>query len=343
MNNINKQYSTCNKIFIEILSVVSFIYFMLNRFLAPAKFHADSLTIREGMFNPFSVKGSYRNSANFFSSVGLSYSTSPVILTIICWLVFLFILFTILRINKSVNFSLVQMFLIIFFTLMYGFYFIDYSKDIITLIFLSIAINLPPIHHNILINILMAIILYGYFFRYYWIIIGIISLITLIIKHINFDRDIVYIFMAIILFIIIYNFIKNGQITNLRLQENLKRIDDPNARSMIYNLIGNHSIYDDIINYMYVLFSLFLPLQGFSSLNMIIYYLWIITLSLFCIKYSDRINLRILFVLIIFINIQALFEPDFGSVFRHQLSLFPLLYVALFYNFKENCMTERDD
>lgn len=322
---MKKKYSSFNILFVTFISFFSlFMFIFLSKYL-PNKLLNDSNTIKNGMLFSSGLDKSFLSTMHFYMFFGMNYDTPIIVINLFSWLILVFTLLTFLKLNKSINFTIYQIIFISFFSLMFWLYFSQYSKDIIVIIIFILAINISKNQKYLLINLILAIGIYGYFFRSYWLIVFTIALIIILFIKIAKNKKniypLAYIFIAFVLFIFIYYLVIHKQVTDIRFT-----FFHPGSKSIIHNIVPDSSVLFDVINYIYVLISLLIPIQGLSSINMLIYYFWIWNLIIYILRHKYNIDFKLLLLFIVFINVQALFEPDFGSVLRHQMAWAPIIY-----------------
>ncbi len=128
-------------------------------------------------------------------------------------------------------------------------------------------------------------------------------------------------------------------LSDVRNSINENRMNSQDAQTMIVDLFddnGNAAIYilNMIINIFRLLFPISLIRQGIFQILFLIYQiiLGLKLLNLFYYRLNDvkDINIFISASLVIsYFIVAAIFEPDYGSVIRHEISMFPIIYITL--------------
>lgn len=315
-----------NFIFIFTLIAFSLVYFFIIPNFVPFYFIQDTQTVKNAMLRPVDFDQSYRNTALFFKAIGFSYNSSQFAIIVFSWIVMVFWLITVLRFNKQHLFSLTEGCFIILIVLLYGIEYVALTKDLLLILLMLSIINLYDLRKNLYVFSLGALI-YAVFFRQYWFIVAFWAFILSLQKKPRIRKQIVILFLFSIAIIIGYNFYQHGQITDQRFLVNVNRSTDQHANSMLNNLLPNDGIFSDIINWCYLLLTLIIPIQGLASPNMLVYYFWIWLILFFIVKNNKLIDVKIMMLLLGYLAVQAMFEPDLGSTLRHQLPWAAVLYL----------------
>jgi hypothetical protein len=324
-----------NFIFIFGMMVFSFLYFFIVPRFVPYYFIQDSGAVRKAMVQPEEFDQAYRNTAMFYKFLGFNYNSSKGVVYLFAWLIVFLWLLTLLRINKKKLFSAVQKSFVIVVVLLYGIEFTALTKDLLLILFMIMIVNMYISNQNMLFFTIGATI-YAFFFRSYWFLVAVWSFYLSFKKKPKVLKEVCTLLFFCITVICMFNIFKHGQITNARAFVNVYR-DTSEAHSMLNNILTNTNFLTDFVNWLYTLLTLIVPLQGISSANMIVYYTWIWILLFFFLMNRNQINTRVLLLLIGYLAIQALFEPDVGSTFRHQLPWCPFLYLFLDLNDSKQC------
>ncbi len=321
-----------NFIFIFVMMVLSLIYFLYIPRYVPAYFTQDSFTVKNAMLDPGSFEQSYRNTAAFYKLFGFSYTSVPLSAHFFAWIIFAVWLATLLRINRQKSFSMYEGAFIGFVALMYGIEYTTLTKDLLLILFMVVIVNVY-IRHRSMFVLAVATLIYAYFFRTYWYMVASWAAILGLQKNPKIRKGLTLLLLFSLAVIVVYNLSTGGQITTQRVDVNATR-DSTAAASMLNNVIPNSNIFTDIVNWIYTMGTLIVPLQGLGSPNVIVYYIWIWAVIAFCIKHRQQIDSKTMLLLVGFVAVQAMFEPDLGSALRHQLPWCPLLYFLLEMNEK---------
>lgn len=333
-----KKYSLITLAVIPLISTISLVLFTFSRKVFPNYFFLDNNTVRNFMRNLlFSDDKSYGNTANFFSTLGFKYNSSYLHEQLFSWVLFVAIIM-VLTVKFQLNFSkITNVILLCFFTLFYAAYFTQMSKELVLVFFITVALLLLTDRLEKFIFILFCVV-YAFYFRSYWFLIAFYTVSFTYILRIDqykISKRVGFFFLVEVFITQIgYFLITNDFITNARYSVNETRIGMSYTNTMINNLFLNTSIITDLVNFIYGFINLIIPIDGLGSANEAVYYLWIwFLLYLMRDKYLKdgyKLNRHFMFILS-FIVVQAFFEPDVGSVLRHQIVLIPVI----FYMFSE--------
>lgn len=326
---------------------VSFVYFMFSRKIFPSYFFNDNVTIRNYMSNiNMNSDKNYVSTAKLFLMFHFNANTSFAVESFFSWIIFsILLLILILKFNidffKTGNFLL-----LIMFTFLYGAYSAQFSKELVIFIMLDIMLLIFPSKY---LNKELAffILLYGFLFRTYWILIFLCSILFFFIFNSSKLKKVSKLglyFVSIIVMEISYNLITGGYLSDARYSVNSFRSTDLYTNTIINNPFINTSVLTDFFNFIYGLINIFIPIDGINSVNEVAYYLWIWIILILCIKYirgnNGVIDYKLFFALSM-ITIQSFFEPDVGSMLRHQIVLIPTILLMI--NTNNSCTQRQQD
>jgi len=210
-----------------------------------------------------------------------------------------------------------------------------YSKDLITLIMLATFASLARRRASLS---LIPLLVYGLFFRTYWLlIIGIYLAAQVFTKRAA--RGISWLlgitFLVIAGMALTYQAVTGNSLDDVRLNLNTVRLGSGDANSMIMPFIANSSWWGGIINLELSFFSLVFPIPLITSgaalylfSGLAIAWVWGLSLKSFprtngpdAFPSKSKFFLLAWAALIVF----SVFEPDYGSYLRHLTPLLPLL------------------
>lgn len=316
-----KNTQMLSKLIFIFYALFSFIFFTIGQNFIPPLFNQDGKTIRIAMLG--GIPGSYGAAADFYKLIGFGYNSSDLSVELFSWIVYLISLYLIFKICNGDIISGKAILLLTVYTVSFGFYYATFSKDIILLIFTFIIVSIY-LKKGCYFHIPIILFIYGAIYRQYWIIIAVMFF---AISMFNLKKiKISFVFYMTIVIIYLYEFFIGTYITDTRVGVNLGRI----ANTTINNLLPNNSYITDLINYVYVLASMVLPIQGIGSFNGIIYYLWIWLLTIIFLINKRKLNIKFTYLFLIYLNIQACFEPDFGSAIRHMMPLILIVFISIY-------------
>ena len=191
---------------------------------------------------------------------------------------------------------------------------------------------------------------YAAFFRQYWAIWYFYYLVVLIALRMHIaNRSLLAALVLLLGFVlpfVVANALDYGALTEVRMTNNVDRLDSPDARSAFINPFANTGVATDIANavlaWAYVNFPVALLLEAvphyFVFFAFQIWTLWFFVAG--CTNFlrdarqvqrSDFIQLRCAAFVIAYSLTQALFEPDFGSFLRHEIVVMVPMLILAFY------------
>ena len=327
---------------IEIIFVKLFVYNIL-----PEKYRYDSGHIIEVMRGKSDADKSYKATADFYNAINIFSIDS-----IYDWNIFIgffSIIFIVLLVGgKEYNFNqLIFILCSVFFLNIYTFVLgKELIQVIIFLIIYLIALSkMKDWKKNI--AIFTIFIVESIFFRVYYLIIGSIFIFLSYSGRIKSTsgrkKSLVKIIFFTIIFMVIESYILSivskenyNSLILARDGVNIFRIYDLDATSIINNVFPNSNIIyffiNTIINILRILFPIELLFKSVNYLPFVIYQTYITyTLSIYAKKsiinnknkILNKNNLDSMFYIIIsFLAVASIFEPDFGSLARHESVLF---------------------
>lgn len=318
-----------------IFSLLCLAFFSVSRSIFPSYFFNDNVTIRNYMQDTFlNQDKSFINTAKFFLTMGFSYDTPYFSEAFLSWIVFIS-LFFLLVVKYKIDFSKIgNLVLLLMFTVFYGAYVTQLSKELVIFILLTICLAIAP-QNRISWFLSAFIFLYGVYFRTYWLLIFVLSIVLFQIfrvKRLSIFSKISLYFATILVMEISYNFLTQNYLSNARYSVNLYRMMDIYSNTIINNPLLNTSLWTDMINFLYGLINIFIPINGINSANEIMYYVWIWSIVIVLLKniqiQNDRRGYLLAFI-VAMLSIQAFFEPDIGSMLRHQIVLIPIILLSV--------------
>lgn len=334
--------------FILIMETIS-IKFLQYKVL-PQKYFYDSKKILSIMNGSTLTDKGYSFTANFFKSINFLKFNSIQQWSIAISIVFL--LFFILYFSKKEIITTNFFYIIASYALL-NIYVFNLSKDVIQLFFFLIAYFICKKFkcNDFKKIILVAAIFFieSLFFRTYYLIIGAL-VIGLYFVYSRFFIDsknikkskkktsaIIIISFAIFM-IMIYVLQKVSVenymlLINARISSNIYR-DGVDAITMINDLFSNSSYFNFILNYIINAIRILFPVELFlKSIKYIPFIIFQFYFSNILLKNMIKINKEksiFLFIVMAFVMVSIIYEPDFGSVIRHEsvLMLFILELVG---------------
>jgi hypothetical protein len=337
------------------LFIVNLIIAFLAYFILPDKFFSDTKIIILDIGNEIGFVGSYPLSILFYKVTLLRYLPFPII-ALIQYPVLIYILYKI-GIPKDFHILTVKNILVYLAFFMLAIFVSMPSKEFITFIYISLitfVLNNPTksARHRILLA-LFLVVLFGLFFRIYYVFIPVIALGMYCVTFIKFkNKTVTTIFYGVLISIFIS--LSVGVLTGEYISEttreelNLERKNAHDANSMIVSPVATDTWYGEIIGVVNGFIAVNIPvvegLKHILSPQIIAFIVWQLFLFYILLKrfswcINDRkenqIQLWSLLIILSYFITQGLFEPDLGSAIRHKMGFFPLIYFVLYYeNFR---------
>ena len=250
--------------------------------------------------------------------------------------------------NNYKNYSIHELLIISIAIVFSNIYLFRISKDIIQWIFwLLITICLINYkNRNSIIVISLLFIFESLLFRAYYIGILILAILILATNNVKNKKKLYKAILALgivsIIGLLVLDKVDHQlylRIINIRTTLNQSRLDDPNAVTAINDIIRTDNIFTYLINQIINIARYLFPIELFTKGIMywpFIYFQAYITVSI--IKNLKRNNtnkdkrfMTIQAICLSFIIISAIFEPDFGSVIRHEAAAFPIIFAYIYY------------
>jgi len=231
-------------------------------------------------------------------------------------------------------------------------YTFNVSKEIIQILIMIPLISVLNFGYKTKTKIIVcmaSLLLIGYFLRSYFILIAVIFVVIYKVflssfyqEKKKFWRNICFVFCigVIGLFILKTSFPDlYDSLSQARISLNQNRIGSDDANTMIVNVIEDDgSIFTYTLNIIINIFRLLFPVtvaaEGMSQLLFFIYQI-ILSGKLLVLFYNmSEENLNestfiAISLLIAYFIVAAIFEPDYGSVIKHEMAVFPIMYIAL--------------
>jgi hypothetical protein len=325
---------------------VAFIAF----FILPPKFLYDAATIAYDKYNQIGYLGSYPLTILLYKITGLSNLPFPII-ALLQFPVLMFILYKIgIPENfEKINIKNILVYLGIF---MIAIFISMPSKEFITFLYVSpivfICLNDKISLRKTIIYTIVLLLIFGVFYRPYFVLIPIIGGGMYILSLISFkNKTITTIFYGLL--IAAFLSFSHGVIKGKYLSEisrelvNNNRMGSADANSMIISPIKTDTWYGEMVGIFYGFFTVNVPVNGLKyifSPQIILFIIWQLLLFYIllvrfskCLKERKKYPKELLVLLIIFafFIVQGVFEPDLGTAVRHKIGVFPLIYFALYY------------
>lgn len=333
-----------------LLSAANLIVAFVAFFILPPKFFYDSAIIIYDKLGEAGYIGSYPLTILFYKITGLKYLPFPLI-GILQFSILMYILYKIgIPDNfEKINIKNILVYLGIF--LMAVFISMP-SKEFITFLCVTPIIFIYRIKQysaqkKITLSIFLLFV-FGALYRPYFALIPIIAGVMYLVSFIDFkNKTIMVIFYGLLITIFLslsYGIVKGEYFSELsRELVNTTRNNPSDANSAIIPPIKPDTWYGEIIAIFYGFFTVNIPVNGLKHIfspqilifiiwELFLFYILLIRLSK-CLKEREKYmyELFVLLILFSFFIIQGVFEPDLGSVVKHKIGIFPLIYFALYH------------
>lgn len=315
----------------------------------PDKYFYDSGRILAMVLNPntfLSWGGSYKVAADFFRAINLLHFDTLMEWSFFVAVVGNFILFFMLsRMNPPDG---KQFFFLICSIALLNLYVFNISKDIIQFLFFFVLylILLSPIQKSgvkVFLCVCTLLLASIFFKSYYMLIAGFGLLIYLIFRTMRKKHTLFEVLAVLLICIAAFLIIAQIVVPNMYLKlvnarsVNDNRVNDPDAVTIINNLIGGSGVgiyfLNLIINIFRIMFPVELLTKGIIYTPFIVYQImvttYIISLLLRLRNIQEKRQFIALCLFLGYTIASATFEPDFGSWVRHESSTFPLLILCI--------------
>lgn len=317
------------------LILETFVIKILQYKIFPAKYFYDSEKILAIMNGSKLTDKSYSFTANFYNKINFLSFYDIKQWSISISIIFL-IIFIIIFSRKKLNITKC-IFIISTYALL-NIYVFNLSKDCIQLCFFLViyyVYSLPKLKNNKKIVISTMILCFeALFFRTYYLIIGAltIGLYYIYIKFLintknNKKKTTTIILASFILFMCMIYILQRASsenymiLINARNSSNIYR-DGTDAVTMINDYLENTNYFNFVLNYIINTFRILFPVELlFKGIKYIPFIIFQIFFSITVLKNAIKIReekCTYLFIVMAFLMVSIIYEPDFGSVIRHE-------------------------
>ncbi|MGO4912425.1 hypothetical protein [Leeuwenhoekiella sp. W20_SRS_FM14] len=329
---------------------------IISYWILPDRFFFDAVIISEDFYNEKGFFRSYPVTMLFYEATGLGRMPFPVV-ALIQLPVLLVVLYRIGIPARFANFTLRNV-LVYVCLLLLAFFISMPSKEFITFLFIAfIPFLLKNKRFRLITTVLLifcGIILFGIWFRSYFILIPVVALVIYSTSLVNFKRKVFAgIFSGLLLVIFLslsYGFVKGEYLSQSTREElNEVRAGEEATNSVIISPVSTENWYGEVVGVFYGFVSVNVPLNGFKHIlkpQILAFVLWQTVLMLYllylyknCLRYRNRYKYEIwaFYLVFAYFIVQGVFEPDLGSAVKHKIGILPLIYFALYYDcFRKN-------
>ena len=353
-----------NSLFLFLIYLCGIIIASVNTHILPEKYFIDATRIQEIIesfgdesFSTISSYffSSYRNTAAFFALLGLNENANPWLIRVVCYSL-AFIPLVIAQRTARVHWDWRPYSILAVWNVILAIYLGQYSKEVIPILLIGMILFLSGKGRLGILPVIIIVASYALFFRIYWFLALAYFLSLFFIWKVSARPGCKILFFILALIGIFYaNYLFTGQyLSDARFNLNISRGGslDPDAVTLIDNIVVNSSILSDLTNTIIAWIMLLFPfyLFGTAGLHHIVFAFWeMVNVIVFArivqalaqssksgrenkaqsLRWSDPRARTAIFWCIAFSLTQASFEPDFGSFVRHQIVLLPMYFFAL--------------
>ncbi|MFI8377810.1 hypothetical protein [Leeuwenhoekiella sp. NPDC079379] len=328
----------------------------VSYWVLPDRFFFDAVIISEDFYNEKGFFRSYPVTMLFYEITGLGRFPFPVV-ALIQLPVLLVVLYRIGIPERFANFTLRNALAYICLLLL-AFFISMPSKEFITFLFIAIILFLLKnkrfrLRTTVLL-IFSGIILFGIWFRSYFILVPVLALAIYGTSLVNFKRKVfagVFSGLLVVTFLSLsYGFVKGEYLSQSTREElNEVRAGEEATNSVIVSPVSTKNWYGEVIGVFYGFISVNAPLNGFRHIlkpQILAFVLWQTILMVYllylyknCLRHRNRYKFEIwaFYLVFAYFIVQGVFEPDLGSAVKHKIGILPLIYFALYYDcFRKN-------
>lgn len=323
--------------------MISSAYFLNSRNIFGEKMFFDNAVIKRYLLdishNLIFDDKSYGMVSYIYYYMGFRYNSSLYHEIIFSWIIYILICLY-LGIRLKYDFTKIRLlYFFLLFSFLYGAYLSQLSKELLLTVFLMILLFVA---HNLqtkkifyqFILFFGFLLVYSYFFRSYWYFVAILYVFNfyLYLRKISFKKILILNTLLIIFICFLYSKLYGEGITIQRSIINETRDNSPFARSMLNNPLPPSNYLNDLINIIYMFINQLVPINGIKSISVILYYVWIYSCIYLVSKklvVRNFITFSELTILCSFFIVQTFFEPDMGSLLRHQVPLSVFIFYII--------------
>lgn len=336
------------KLFFPVIFSALIYFFIIPKL--PEKYFYDSYEILKIMSGQYSIynDGSYMFTVHFFNFFNIFKLTSfmqwTLFLTLIGVVLYLLIL------NKYDGLKVHSWLFVLLTLALANIYIFRVSKDFIQfLVWIVIYFILLSDLKKKNFFVILLLIIEGSAFRFYYYLIAAIYFVSSLVysrkEKINIKRTIIFLCLCLFLGITLLKIISPElyfKMINLRFSINYNRQNSVDAVTIINDLFSNNNpvfyFINYLLNFLRICFPIELLFKGLKYIPFCFYQIYLIVSILFCIKKNFNKDNYIFncFTLLFFsyLFVVALFEPDFGSLIRHECCLSFIYFGILFFDYR---------
>lgn len=338
------------------LCIIVVVLGCLSYYILPERFFFDAIIITEDFYNEKGFFRSYPVTMLFYDSTGLGKLPFSIVALVQLPIVLL-VIFKLGIPRRFAHFTLRNVLAYICIILL-AFFIAMPSKEFITfLVIACIPLILKSRKYNLrtTVFILFAlIVLFGIWYRPYYILIPIVSGVIYLTSLINFKRKVLAgIFSGLLVLVFLslsYGLVQGKYLSQSTREElNEQRAGEEATNSAITSPVATEFWYGEAVGIFYGFASVNLPLNGLKHIlkpQILAFVIWQLLLTFYllflyrnCLKNKSVYSYEIwaFYLVFAYFIVQGVFEPDLGSAVKHKIGILPLIYFALYYDsFRKN-------
>lgn len=342
-------YKIKNVVFVS-LALITTLFGVCSSFILPDKYYFDANLIR---FDPGSEKGlsgSYSFTMWFYDLLHLNQLEYYFIAVL--QIPVIFYLLSRLGIPEIFGRPILRNLIVWLTLLIFAVYLSIPSKEFVNFIYIIIICLVLVSSLKLIKKLVIVCVLFiflGIWYRPYFVLIPILSLSLYLGSFVNIKNKIALNIVSGLLiacFISLsYGMIK-GEFMSQSTRESLneRRMGREDSQTIIVSPVKTDTFLGESISIFYGFFTVNLPFNGlkfFYKPQVIAFVFWQILMVSYliffynkCLKRKNIFKHEVWFFHFTFayLIIQGIFEPDLGSAVKHKLGVFPLIYLALYYD-----------
>lgn len=335
--------------FLTLSSAVVLVGAVLT-FLLPDKYFFDAQVIVADVYNRKGLIGSYPFSMWFYHVTRLG--RLPFFLIALLQLPIVFFAVSRLGIPHIFNRAYLRNALIWITMVIFGVYLAIPSKEFITLLYVNliaiVMVSSWRLRSKLVVSVLLFLF-FGAWFRQYFILIPVLGIVLYLVSQLKVRNRAFWNVLAglmIATFLSLAFGLVKGEFMTASFRERINevRVGREDSQTIITSPVPPDNIANEGISIFYGFFSVNLPVNGlrfFYKPQVLAFVVWQLLLFGYLIYfYNHCLKNRKVFrheewvfhFLFAYLIIQGIFEPDLGSAVKHKLGLFPLIYLAMYYD-----------
>ena len=334
------------------LSSIGLLIAILGYFVLPYSFFIDADIIVYDWYNEIGLIGGYPFSMWFYKTTGMKHLHYSIV-GLIQYPILMYIIYKI-GVPKKFHVVTIKNAVVYISFLLIAIFISMPSKEFINFIYIGFIVFLFKNRKRKLsatLRIAFAmLIFFAIFFREYFSVVVILSIVMYVISLINFkNKRLVSITAGLI--VVIFVSLSYGVVKGQFFSESSRHVfnqmriekDKANANSMIIPPLPPDTWYGESFGIVYGFFSVNLPVNGLKHIlspQIIAFIIWQ-TILIVILFYRFKKNMKegrkgnyelwLFYMIFSYFIVQGVFEPDLGSAVRHKIGVFPLIYYLLYY------------